>query len=260
MRKAVISIILVVALVTAALFSGCVFGAVTGSGNLVTEEMDFTDFTRVEVSDAFEVEITQSSSYSVSITADDNLFEFIQVSKSGQTLKIGLKGGYGYQSVTVRAKITMPKLHGLGLSGATQGTVAGFSSPDDFELGLSGASSVEIVNMAAGDIEFELSGASQVTGGISAVDAQFDLSGASRVELKGSANNMLITSSGASHLELADFPVRNLDINLSGASQATVNLDGKLDADLSGGSQLLYIGEPTLGDLNISGGSTMRKE
>ena len=260
MRKAVISIILVAALVTAVLLSGCwLFGVVTGSGNLVTEEMDFSDFTRVEVGHAFEVEITQSGSYSVSITADDNLFEYIQVSKSGETLKMGLKSPYGYQSVTLRAKITMPELHGLDLSGATRGTAQGFSSSHDFVLELSGASSLDMVDMSAGDIKFDLSGASVVTGSISAVDAQFDLSGASRVELEGSANNMLITSSGASHLELADFPVRKVDINLSGASEASVNLCVKLDVDLSGGSNLRYIGEPILGDLNISGGSVIEK-
>ena len=259
MRKTVISIILVVALVTSALLSGCLFGVATGSGNLVIKEMDFSDFTRIEVGHAFEVEITQSSSYSVSITADDNLFEHIQVSKSGETLKIGLKSVYGYRSVTLRAKITMPELHELDLSGATHGTAQGLSSSHDFVLDLSGASSLGMVGMSAGDIELDLSGASVVTGSLSAVDAQFDLSGASQVELEGSANNMLITASGASHLELADFPVRNAGVNLSGASEAIVNLCGKLNAALSGGSQLLYIGEPILGDPNISGGSVMEK-
>ena len=35
---------------------------------------------------------------------------------------------------------------------------------------------------------------------------------------------------------------------------------GVLDADLSGASHLFYIGEPTLGDLDISGGSTVTKK
>jgi hypothetical protein len=114
--------------------------------------------------------------------------------------------------------------------------------------------------MSAGDIEFGLSGASTVAGGIKAGgDAWFDLSGASRVELEGSAKNILITSSGASHLELADFPVRKVDINLSGGSEASVKLCVKLDVNLSGGSKLSYMGEPLLGDYNISGGSVVEK-
>ena len=108
------------------------------------------------------------------------------------------------------------------------------------------------------DFEFDLSGASEVTGNIAiSGDAQFNLSGASRVELEGSANDVIIRASGASNLKLADFSVHNADVSLSGASDATVNLDGRLDADLSGASNLSYIGEPTMGDIDISGGSEL---
>ena len=237
-------------------------GEVVGSGKLVTAEMDFSDFTIVEVGSGFEVVITRSGSYSVSVTADDNLFDYIQVSKEGETLTIGLKPGYGYQwPLTLRAEITMPELYELELSGATRGTAEGFSSSHSFILGLSGASSLTMVDMSSGDVEINLSGASRITGGITASgDAQFTLSGASIAELEGVANDMLIDASGASNLELSNFPVRNANVILSGGSRATVNLDGRLDADLSGGSHLHYIGEPTMGDINTSGGSTVSKK
>ena len=240
MRKLVILIILAVVLITAVSLSGCfVGGVVTGSGNLVTEEMDFSGFTRVEVGYAFEVVIVQSGSYSVSITVDDNLSEFVRVSKTGETLKIGLKSGYSCQSGTLKAVITMPELHGLTLSGGSRGTVGGFHSSQDFKLNLSGASSV--------------------TGGITTDSADFSLSGASTVDLTGSANDVLIRASGGSQLYLDRFPVRNADVNLSGGSEATVKLDGTLKGNLSGGSQLYYVGETTIGDIDISGGSVMEK-
>jgi hypothetical protein len=244
------------------LFAGCLGGVIIGSGNLDTQEMDFIGFTCVEAGYAFEVKIVQSDLYRVSITADDNLFEHIQVSQEGETLKLGVKPILGYVSGTLRADITMPALDRLDLSGATRGTVEGFSSSGDFDLDLSGASSLDMSDMAAGDIRFDLSGASRVGGVITASgDAQFDLSGASKVELVGSATDMAIEASGASAVELADFPVNSANVRLSGASQATVNLvDGRLDADLSGASKLSYIGEPTMGDISTSGGSTVSKK
>jgi len=258
--KNAIAAVLVAVLLTLGLLAGCVGGVVTGSGNLVTEEMDFSGFTRVEAGYAFEVEITQSDSYSVSITADDNLFEYIQVSKEGETLKIGRKPALSYISTTLRAKITMPDLYELSLSGATRGTVQGFSSSHDFILDLSGASSLDMVEMSAGDVEFDISGASRVTGDITAGDAEFDVSGASTVQLEGSATDIVVDASGASRAELAAFPVNNVDVTLSGASSGTVNLDGRLDADLSGASKLSYIGEPTMGTINTSGASTLSKK
>ena len=246
-----IAIILIVIVVVAVMVAAVVtavslgfwhpFGRVIGSGDLVTEEKDFSDFTIVEVGSGFEVEITQSSSYSINITADDNLFDHIQVSKTGDTLTIRLKWGYSYQNVTLRAEITTLELYELEFSGGTHGTVEGFSSSHEFVLELSGGSSL------IGD--FTTSG-----------DAQFTLSGGSHlIELDGAANDLRISASSGSDLELSNFPVHDASVNLSGGSQATINLDGRLDADLSGGSHLEYNGDPTMGDIKTSGGSTLEK-
>ena len=256
MRKAIVAVLMVVLLISVGL-GGCRGRVIKGSGNLDTQDFNFSGFIRVEVSHAFEVEITQSSSYSVSITANDNLFEYIQVSKEGETLKIRLKPTITFGSVTLRAKITMPELYELDLSGATRGTAQGFSSAHDFILDLSGASSLDMRDMSAGDVKFDISGASRVTGDITAGDAEFEVSGASTVQLQGSANDIAIDASGASRVELAGFAVNNVDVNLSGASRGTVNLDGRLDVDLSGASNLEYAGKPTIGSISISGGSTI---
>jgi len=237
MKKAMVAVLMAV-LLASGLLAGCV-GWVPGSGNLNTQEFNFSDFTRVEAGSAFQVEIAQSDTYSISITADDNLFDSIQVSKEGETLKIGLKRAIP-SFRTLKAEITMPDLYGLKLSGAARGTVEGFSSSHDFIL--------------------DLSGASKVTGDITAGDADFDVSGAGTVQLQGSASDLAIAASGASRVELDNFPVNNADVTLGGASRATVNLDGRLDADLSGASKLSYIGEPTMGDINTSGGSTLSRK
>jgi len=114
--------------------------------------------------------------------------------------------------------------------------------------------------MSAGNMDLDVSGASTVTGDIAAGDADFDVSGASSVQLQGSASDIVIEASGASRVELAAFPVNDADVELSGASSSTVNLDGVLNADLSGGSRLTYIGTPTLGIIDTSGGSTIGPE
>ena len=219
--------------------------------------MDFSEFIRVEVSSAFEVEIAQSDSYSVSITADDNLFDYIQVSKVGETLKIGLRTVIIQWPVTLQANVTMPQLRGLNLSGATSGTASSFSSTENLDIEVSGASSLELAEMLAGDAMLVISGASDVTGDMAAGDADFEISGASTVQLEGSASDIVVEAGGASRVKLGDFTVNNVDVSLSGASSGTVNLSGRLDTDLSGASNLEYIGEPTLGTVNISGASTL---
>jgi hypothetical protein len=222
--------------------------SVTTENDLRTEEMPFSDFTVVEVGWAFQVMITQSSSYSVIITADETLFDDIQVTKTGDTLKVGLKSGLltGLRSRSLlskvrRVEITMPNLYELDLSGAARGVIKGFSSSHQFVLDLSGASSLEMVDMSVGDIKI-------------------NLSGASRINAKGVAKDLLMIASGASRLDLSDFPVHDTNVNLSGASEATVNLRGVLDAKVSGASRLKYLGEPKLGTIKTSGASNVSKK
>ena len=154
----------------------------------------------------------------------------------------------------------MPQLNGLDSSSATRGTVANFSSTENLDVTASGASSVELVKISAGDVSLVVSGASNVTGDIEANKMELEASGASTVQLKGSADSIAADGSGASHLKLADLKVGNANIILSGASDCTVNLDGKLDAELSGASTLEYIGEPTLGNMDISGASKLKRK
>ena len=44
------------------------------------------------------------------------------------------------------------------------------------------------------------------------------------------------------------------------SGRSTVNVTGTLDVNLSGGSRVEYIGEPTLGDIDLSGDSTVSKK
>jgi hypothetical protein len=215
-------------------------GDLIGSGNLKTEEYAFTNFTKVEIGSAFVFEVNQSSSYSINVTADDNVIDYVQVFQVGQTLKIRLGTLRFLGPTTLRASVTLPQLHGLTVSGASRGTVSDFSSTEDLDI--------------------TVSGASRLTGDITAGNVEFDISGASSIQLEGSANDMVADVSGASSFNLGDFIVNNADVDLSGASSGTVNLDGRLDADLSGASRLWYIGEPTMGTIDTSGASTISKK
>jgi len=255
--KYLIAVLMVIVLSLACLIA-CM-GVVRGSGKLETKEYDYSGFTSVEIGYAFEVEVIQSDSFNVEITADDNLFEYIQVDKRGDTLEIRLRSGYAYFATKV-ASITMPTLDHLSLSGASRGAVSGFSSSDSMKFNVSGASTLDIEDMEAGDTSLEISGASRVSGTIKIDDGTFEVSGASTVELDGNADDLTAEVSGASTLALDGFIVANADVEISGASNTTINTSGNLDITLSGASKLEYIGNPTFGRVDISGASSLNKK
>jgi hypothetical protein len=242
MKKRTILIVatLLLVVLTSLGVGGCIGENVTGSGNLTTETHDLSDFTRLEANSGFELEVTMSDTFSIEITADDNIHEYIAVEKSGDTLDIRLRGTRFYHSVTLRATITMPELRYIELTGGSRADITGFSSAVDFEVNLSGGS--------------------QLNGDISAGDAEFELSGGSQVELEGSGEDLAIDASGGSRLDMEDFPIDDASIDMSGGSRATINISGTLNANLSGGSRVEYVGDPSLGNLEMSGDSEVSKK
>jgi hypothetical protein len=144
----------------------------------------------------------------------------------------------------------------LRLGGATNAIVRGFDSKESINLNLSASSTLE-VETAAKTMKCEISGASRLTGKVQVADADFVLSGASRVALNGSAENVTLSAWGASKVEMEDLSLRDAEVNLKGASEATINVQGKLNIDLSSGSRLTYTGNPTINAISVTGASSL---
>ena len=214
------------------------FGNIKGSGNLVTQQLAISDFTKVEAGNSFKVIITRADSFSVQVKADDNLVEHLDVRKSDDTLIIRLKSGKSTRNATLEAEIALPKLTSVKLTGASKGTVRGFASGEEFRV--------------------DLSGASRLSGEIQAAQTRLHLSGASSVEITGSSPIFKLNGSGASSAVMEDFAIDSAEVHLSGASSATLNVKDKFGpVSLSGASRLVYLGDPMFKDFHTSGASSI---
>jgi hypothetical protein len=228
--------------------------------------MDYnvSGFTRINVKFAMEVEITQGEKYSVSISGSDTLIDNIDVALEGDRLVIGyhlnVVSFFAAPFSRAHARITMPALRELNITGAAKGTIRGFSSPESLAVYVSGASRLELQEMSLGSLKWELSGAAHITGQARVTgDMEIRINGASNVMLKGSAQDVFVDSAGASHIDLQEFIVRNARVRLTGASRCYVNMNGKLDVDLAGASTLEYSGAVTMGEARVTGASNLRK-
>jgi hypothetical protein len=208
-----------------------------GSGNLITQEEDFSGFSRVEIANTFQAEITPGDDYRVVLTVDDNLMPYLRVGQSGDTLRIGLEPGVGVGDSNLKAQITMPRLEAVDANGASKVFLEDFQSDDPLRVTVSGASSLQ-GDIATGDITVDVSGASKVT-------------------LAGFGEDADLTASGASTLDMGGYSVSNASADSSGASRVIIDVSGRLDASASGASSVLYRGNPTTVNSDTSGASTI---
>jgi len=186
-----------IVLLAASMLSGCV----AGSGRLEERTLALGGFDAIDGSDGVALEIARGDDFAVAVTVDDNLWRIVDAKVEGGALRIGFdRSGGLVTNATLRARVTLPTLAALELSGAARALV---STRDEPRLAV------------------------RASGG-SVVDA------------------------GALAAEVAD-------VELSGASAATLTVRSHLDFHLSGASHLTYAGHPARGRADSSGGSTVEE-
>jgi hypothetical protein len=228
----------------------------------VTSTYEFSDFTHIDIQNAFDAQIVQSATYGVTITSSKSLVDYLSVTKTGDTLTIKLQPNHPFTDFilmrkTLKAKIMMPTLGGITLSGISHCTVKGFKSTNTIELDVSGASSMKLEKIETANANFTVSGASKLEGQATAISLKLDVSGASNAELSGESGDTQLTASGFSKVNLEQFITQTAKVTLSGASEVTVDARKDLSGSLTGASRLFFLNNPTV-EVEVFGASTLK--
>lgn len=204
-----------------------------------SQTYNLRDFDQLEMGNAFDIHVRQSGQFSISVRGDRRDVQDLDVyvDRSG---KLVMKyRNWRVRRYDMEVDITMPTLTEVDFSGATTSTIEGFTNGRTLDVELSGASKSVI------DSDWDR--------------INVDLSGASDLVLHGQGLTIAGELSGASRVDAFDYPVDNVDLDLSGASTARVLVGKTLRVNASGGSTLRYRGTPELRS-NISGGSTVKPD
>ena len=180
---------------------------VRGSGNIVTEEREVSDFTSVTLQGWGQLVIDQTGSESLSITGDDNFLPYIETEVRGRELIIRM------QEDTIFTNITDLTYH------VTVKTID--------NLDLSGAGDVEVLHLDGESWSVNLSGAGNIT-------------------VSGKVDTQTIVISGAGGYNAEALASQQATIEHSGAGMAVVQVSDTLDVNISGLGSVEYIGEPAV--------------
>lgn len=244
LRTAPLALLSLAMLLAAACIEVNVFGdkTIESSGEIETRSYDFAGFTGVVISHAFTADVEQGDDFAIKVTFDRNLRNELEVDVRGGRLYVGLSDVDLRGNVVHSVEITMPALASIEASGASHVSLGGFEDTQ-------------------GELDVRLSGASQVFGDLVVGLLVANLSGASSISLAGSAGRVDLDGAGASSFSFEEFDVASATIALSGASGARVVVAEQLGpVRLSGGSALVYAGDPEITGVQATGGSTIRPQ
>jgi Putative auto-transporter adhesin, head GIN domain len=199
--------------------------AETGSGKVISETRKASNFDTLEVSYPAQVFISQGSSESVKIEAEDNLLPGLQTEVRNGTLKIYYKaedGKHVNPTRTVKITIVVKDLKEVNFESAGELTLEGIET-DELNISVSGAGNLRLNEITARKLSVDLSGAGSMTA-------------------SGTSNNLRVIISGFGSYDGKGMHSKTVDVDLSGAGSATVWVDDELNAQISGAGSINYYG------------------
>lgn len=210
---------------------------------VVTKKFKVANFKSIELGSAFEVHVHKGNTYAVSITGREKDIEDVEVNTSAGKLEIGYEEGWNWSWNNSRSRvivnITLPRLESGEFTGACKVDLQGFTNEEEMRLLFSGA--------AKGFAE-----------GLRTDKLRIELSGASDCRITGQSDYLKVDASGASHLKALEFLSRHADIEASGASSASVQVQKSLKVDASGASHVKYKGSPII-NKDLSGAASLHQ-
>jgi hypothetical protein len=198
-----------------------------GSGVMKSETREAQSFHAIEVSYPAEVFISQGTTESLEIEADDNLLPGLQTRVRNGTLEIFYKvedGKAVRPTKPVKITIVVTDLDEVDFESAGTIEITGVET-DLLRVNVSGAGDLKLEDIAVKDLSVNLSGA----GSMSA---------------SGTTDNLDVNISGFGDFNGKDMESKNANVNISGAGGASVRAEDQLDAQISGAGSITYYGSP----------------
>jgi len=201
-------------------------------------------FHAIHISNAFDVYITQGNEESLAVSAsskDDLARIETKVENGVLRIRYNESKKWWNSNKKLKAYIAVKNLDDLRAGGACDVKIEGGLKVASLHLDLSGASDLK------GDLTIE--------GELNA-----NLSGASDMDVTGSAQSVVIDASGASDVKAYDFTTNTCSVDASGASGVRITVDKELSAKLSGASNVSYKGAALIRDIKTSGASSVSRK
>ena len=141
----------------------------------------------------------------------------------------------------VTISVTMPQLHGLGVSGSGKAEVAeAIRDADNLNLSVSGSGKITTGDLKADHLDCSISGSGDIK-----------LSGS------GSVDNGEISISGSGSYSGDSVEIDHLKVSVSGSGDCYCKAGDSLEAHVSGSGNVSYYGNPKI-DARVSGSGHVR--
>ena len=233
MKSKIYAIALMTAVIMLVSNAGCASRRDAGV-NIVSTEIAVSSFERINISSNANVRFHLADEHRVVVSIDENFVERLDIRTArNNTLNIGVSGRNTNRITRFVVDVYSPRVTNVSISGAGTFTTVDAISVPRFEVSVSGSG--------------------RMSGMIETTNFAGSVSGSGNISVLGNARSANVTVSGSGSFDGDRFLVRNTTVNVSGSGSANVYAVESLNARVSGSGSVIYRGEPSNINTQVSG-------
>lgn len=238
---------LVLFLLPALACNSVVPNSIQGSGKIIKQTVDVSNFDSVSLEGTGNVYVEQGKTESLTIEADDNILPLLDTRVRGSELVLGIKPGQNINpSKPIVYRLTVKDLNAVSLKGSGNFDVEPAQSKD-MKVSLFGSGDIKMKGLNADTLSINLSGSGTITiGDIATTTIDTNIFGSGDVKLDGQSDSQMIAVTGSGNYLAGDLETTSADVTIPGSSEVTVWAKETLKAHMSGSGNVKYYGNPTI--------------
>jgi Putative auto-transporter adhesin, head GIN domain len=210
----------VVALCVSVAGCGVASEQVKGSGKVISENRTVSGYDSIALSGSGKIEIEQNGSEELSISADDNLLQYLTSEVKGSQLMLEVKSGYNLSpSKPIVFKVGVKNLKSVSCAGDTNAVLKGIHSPE----------------------------------------LKLDIAGSGDMSAEGTADHQEISIAGSGKYVGGGLKSKDTKINIAGSGDAILAVSDNLDVTIAGSGSIKYFGDPKIKQ-SVMGSGTIDKQ
>jgi hypothetical protein len=186
---------------------------VRGSGVLETRTLDLQNFEKVRIDGVADMVIHAGKSFSVQLTAEDNVIDLVDVQVRRGELIVEENDFNFDTDEGVQLTIEMPVLAAIRIDG--------------------------VGNIEVFDLENE--------------ELRVDVDGVGNISVEGTTERLDVQVDGVGEVMLGDLVAQDVDVSLDGVGDVTIHVERTLRANVDGMGSLKYYGDPEIVRESVDG-------
>lgn len=224
------------------------------SSETASKSFSFSDYTAIDVASDFKVNVGFSTNEeSLVVTANDNLLDRVNIYQKGKTLYFRLEPKTNTRGrMILDVELTTAMLHSF--VGSSDAIIVVKNTIKHNKVDLSLRSDAQFTgDIEAKSLRIDASSDAQINSKVTVKDCDLKAKSDAIINLDGTIGRLYASLSSDSQFKNRNLSIEDVNIKMSGDSQAWIRITNSLEATASGDSVLKYAGNPRLINRRVTG-------